>query len=114
MITIPTRVIPTSKSLVDHIISNEASRVVHSDVLPSPSINDHDVVYAMVNVLVIEYAPCNKYIRNERQSTESAFKNKTSPLYLWIQNRLAQLGERRSAEQEAVGSNPGRTNTQGL
>ena len=25
--------------------------------------------------------------------------------------RLAQLGERRSAEQEAVGSNPGRTNT---
>ena len=85
MITKPTRVIPTSKSLVDHIISNEASRVVHSVVLPSPSINDHDVVYTMVNVLVIAYAPWNKYMRNERQSTESAFKNKTSPLYLWIQ-----------------------------
>ena len=28
--------------------------------------------------------------------------------------RLAQLGERRSAEREAVGSSPGRTNTQGL
>ena len=28
--------------------------------------------------------------------------------------RLAQLRERRSAEREAVGSNPGRTNTQGL
>ena len=28
--------------------------------------------------------------------------------------RLAQLGERRSAGREAVGSNPGRTNTQGL
>ena len=28
--------------------------------------------------------------------------------------RLAQLGERRSAEREAVGSNPGWTNTQGL
>ena len=28
--------------------------------------------------------------------------------------RLAQLGERRSAERKAVGSNPGRTNTQGL
>ena len=27
---------------------------------------------------------------------------------------LAQLGERRSAEREVVGSNPGRTNTQGL
>ena len=28
--------------------------------------------------------------------------------------RLAQLGERRSAEREVTGSNPGRTNTQGL
>ena len=28
--------------------------------------------------------------------------------------RLAQLGERRSAEREVAGSNPGRTNTQGL
>ena len=28
--------------------------------------------------------------------------------------RLAQLGERRFAEWEAIGSNPGRTNTQGL
>ena len=27
---------------------------------------------------------------------------------------LAQLGERRSAEREVAGSNPGRTNTQGL
>ena len=27
---------------------------------------------------------------------------------------LAQLGERRSAEPEVAGSNPGRTNTQGL
>ena len=28
--------------------------------------------------------------------------------------RLAQLGEHRSAERKAVGSNPGRTNTQGF
>ena len=28
--------------------------------------------------------------------------------------RLAQWDKRRSAEREAVGSNPGRTNTQGL
>ena len=27
---------------------------------------------------------------------------------------LAQLGERRSAEREVAGSNPGRTNTQGI
>ena len=41
--------------------------------------------------------------------------------YLHSKNRrhltaawLAQLGERRSAEREVAGSNPGRTNTQGL
>ena len=28
--------------------------------------------------------------------------------------RFVQLGERRSAEREVTGSNPGRTNTQGL
>ena len=36
------------------------------------------------------------------------------PLYLLDTARLAQLGERRSAEQEVASSNPGRTNTQGL
>ena len=35
-------------------------------------------------------------------------------IYYFTAARLAQLGERRSAEREAVGSNPGRTNTQGL
>ena len=35
-------------------------------------------------------------------------------LSLETATRLAQLGERQSAEREAVGSNPGRTNTQGL
>ena len=33
---------------------------------------------------------------------------------LFTAARLAQLGENRSAEWEAVGSNSGRTNTQGL
>ena len=33
---------------------------------------------------------------------------------LFTAAQLAQLGEHRSAEWEAVGSNPGRTNTQGL
>ena len=34
--------------------------------------------------------------------------------YLLTAAWLAQLGERRSAEREVVGSNPGQTNTQGL
>ena len=33
---------------------------------------------------------------------------------MYIDAWLAQLGERRSAEREVMGSNPGQTNTQGL
>ena len=36
------------------------------------------------------------------------------PLWAMTAAWLAQLGERRSAEREVAGSNPGRTNTQGL
>ena len=49
--TKPTRVTPTSKSLVDHIIS-QLSRVIHSDVIPTPSISDRDAVYAIINACV--------------------------------------------------------------
>ena len=52
-----------------------------------------------------------------RQSVASLFAKDTNT---WRRakresaTRLAQLGERRSAERKAVGSNPGWTNTQGL
>ena len=36
------------------------------------------------------------------------------PDFILTAARVAQLGERRSAEREAIGSNPSRTNTQGL
>ena len=45
------------------------------------------------------------------------FLNKTTikqePAYVAVVV-IAQVGERRSAEREVTGSNPGRTNTQGL
>ena len=55
----------TTKSLIDHVISNDPSRVVHTDVLPAPSVSDHDAVHAIINARVIRYAPRHKYIRNE-------------------------------------------------
>ena len=63
--TKPTRVARTTKSLIDHVISNDPTRVAHTDVLPAPSVSDHDVVYAIINARVTRYAPRHKYISNE-------------------------------------------------
>ena len=48
-----------------------------------------------------------EYIVHTREKKNTCFSLLTAA---W----LAQLGERRSAEREVTGSNPGRTNTQGL
>ena len=52
----------------------------------------------------------SKY-KQERVKERDSQKNMTGML---TAARLAQWDKRRSAEREAVGSNPGRTNTQGL
>ena len=52
----------------------------------------------------------SKY-KQERVKGRDSQKNMTGML---TATRLAQWDKRRSAEREAVGSNPGRTNTQGL
>ena len=44
------------KTLADHIISNiPADKILHPDVLPCPTINDHDAPYIIANM------PVNKF-----------------------------------------------------
>ena len=43
----PTR---KNKTLIDHICSNIPTKVVHSDVLHTDEISDHDMPYAILNV----------------------------------------------------------------
>ena len=62
-ITKPTRVTRTTKSLIAQVISNDPFRVVHTDVLPAPSMSDHDAVYAIIKARDKRYAPRHKYIR---------------------------------------------------
>ena len=81
LITKPTRVTRTTKSLIDHVISNDPAKVVHADVLPAPSVGDHDVVYAIIDARVTRYASRHKYKRNEKQLDMQAF-NKISRLWL--------------------------------
>ena len=53
------------KNLIDHIIFNiPANKILHSDVLPRPTITDHDAPYTIANVLVNKFEKTCRYIRN--------------------------------------------------
>ena len=53
------------KKLIDHIISNiPANKILHSDVLPCPTISDHDAPYIIANMPVNKFETRYKYIRN--------------------------------------------------
>ena len=43
------------KKLVDHIYSNIKNKILHSDVLPYPTLSDQDAPYIIINI------PTNKY-----------------------------------------------------
>lgn len=53
----PTRVTPTSRTLIGHLISNDPQKISHTDFLPCSSLSDHDAVYATVNVRLKKYLP---------------------------------------------------------
>ena len=63
-ITQPTR---KSKTLIDHVISNIPNKVIHTDVINTDEISDHDMPYAIINVKKQRYEPCYKYIRDEKK-----------------------------------------------
>ena len=53
------------KTLIDHIISNiPANKILHSDILPRPTISDHDVPYIIANMPINKLETRYKYIRN--------------------------------------------------
>ena len=54
-----------SKKLIDHISSNICkNKILHSDVLPWPTISDHDAPYIIVNITTNKYEIRYKFIRN--------------------------------------------------
>ena len=60
-VTKPTR---KGKSLIDHIITNNSTKIQICDILPTPEISDHDAVYACFNARVTNFEPRYKYIRD--------------------------------------------------
>ena len=71
-----------SKKLIDHICSNICKKkILHSDVLPCPTISDHDAPYIIVNILTNKYEIHYKFIWNLKQFDLETYINdfKTLP-----------------------------------
>ena len=83
-ITKPSRTTRTSKSLIDNLISNSPSKVSYTDVLPWPTISDHDVPYATINMRITRFLPHYKFIRNEKNLNLQSYKEEFSALPLNI------------------------------
>ncbi|XP_028409262.1 uncharacterized protein LOC114531856 [Dendronephthya gigantea] len=73
MVTKPTRITVTSRTLIDHFITNDAHKITHTDVIHCPLVSDHSAPYVCVNARVTRFLPRYKYLRDERNYTEAAF-----------------------------------------
>ena len=79
-VTKPTRVTRTSRTLIDHIISNACNRITYCDVLPCETIGDHEGPYACINIRVNRFQVRFKFLRNEKQFNEASFKGDLAAL----------------------------------
>ena len=68
-----TRITPMSKTLIDHIVTNNRRCITAIDVIPGWSINDHEGIFACVNVRVPRYQPWYKLIRLEKKLNAEEF-----------------------------------------
>ena len=73
-VTKPTRVTSTSRTLIDHIITNYPHCVSGTDIIPSSTVSDHDGVFARVP----RYQPRSKLMRHEKNLNEEEFKKDCS------------------------------------
>ena len=72
----------STSTLIDHIISNNPSRITYTDVLPCDHISDNDAPYACINIRVNKFQPRFKYIRNEKKLSISDYVKDFSMLPL--------------------------------
>ena len=84
IVTKPTRVTRTSRTLIYYIITNYPMRISVTDVIPTSIVSDHDAPFACINVRVNRYQPRYKYIRNMKTFDEQEFISDLNTLPLNI------------------------------
>ena len=60
-INLPTR---KGSKIIYRIIINIPNKILYSNVLPFPSISDHDVLYIIAKIPTNKYQPCYKFVRD--------------------------------------------------
>ena len=80
----PTRATRTSKTLIDHIITNHPQRVTNTGIIPCSILSDHDVIYTCVNLRPPWFHPRYKFIRDFRNFNKDMFKEDFSTLPLSV------------------------------
>ena len=79
--------IPTCKGtkIIDHIITNlQENKLITTNVLPCPTVSDHDALYIITNIPGIKFQTRTKYIRNMKHFNIKDYVDdfKTLPLVL--------------------------------
>ena len=62
VVTHPTRITKTTKTLIDHLITNYPQKVTDTGIVPCSIISDHDAIYACINVRLPRFQPRFKHI----------------------------------------------------
>ena len=78
----PTRLTRTTRTLIDHIVTNMPSRVTHTGVIPCGIVSDHDGPFACVNIRVSCYQPRYKYTRSMKRFDAKTFLEDVAQLPL--------------------------------
>ena len=80
----PTRVTRHSRTLIDHLITNQPTRVTASGIIPCSIVSNHDSLYACINVCDPRFESCHKFIQDTKSLDELLFIDDFSKLPLSV------------------------------
>ena len=69
----PTCITSKSKTMIDHIISNKPTCITYCNVLPCPTISDHDAPFVCINIRTTRFQPRFEFIRHKKKFDKEAF-----------------------------------------
>ena len=83
--------LPTRKGIknVDHIITIIQNEIIYSNVLPRPSISDHDALYIVTKISIPKYQIRYKFIRDMKEFDMARFQSNSffNSLFVILMNR---------------------------
>lgn len=84
VVTHPTRITKTTKTLIDHLITSYPQKVTDTCIVHCSIISDHDAIYARINVRLPRFQPQFKHIRDMKNFKEESFVEDFSTLPMSI------------------------------